>query len=124
MLCSARFTPDPFRQELQYSRHSEKKTTKFELFKNFAGNKRFVAYCLSPFRDCFCVSVKSSAAADMNRETDVEMNNTGAAKVANNSGNADGTAPTPVELQGYDAVDSVMRGIPHSKDTIAHISQL
>jgi hypothetical protein len=68
--------------------------------------------------------VKSSAAADMNRETDVEMNNTGAAKVANNSGNADGTAPTPVELQGYDAVDSVMRGIPHSKDTIAHISQL
>ena len=60
----------------------------------------------------------------MNRETDVEMNNTGAAKVANNSGNADGTAPTPVELQGYDAVDSVMRGIPHSKDTIAQISKL
>ena len=68
--------------------------------------------------------MKSSAAADMNRETDVEMNNTGAAKVANNSGNADGTAPTPVELQGYDAVDSVMRGIPHSKDTIAQISKL
>jgi hypothetical protein len=59
----------------------------------------------------------------MNRETDVEMNNTGAAKMANNSGNADGTAPTPVELQGYDAVDSVMRGIPHSKPTqFAHIS--
>lgn len=53
----------------------------------------------------------SSAGADMNRETDVEMNNTGAAKMANNSGSADGTAPTPVELQGYEAVDSVMRGI-------------
>lgn len=67
--------------------------------------------------------VKSPAAADMNRETDVEMNNTGAAKMANNSGNADGTAPTPVELQSYDAVDSVMRGIPHSKPTqFAHIS--
>ncbi|XP_046657917.1 sodium channel protein para-like isoform X5 [Daphnia pulicaria] len=51
----------------------------------------------------------------MNRETDVEMNNTGAAKMANNSGNADGTAPTPVELQGYDAVDSVMRDESMSK---------
>lgn len=51
-------------------------------------------------------------ATDMsNRETDVEMNNTGTAKVANNSGSNDGAAPTPVELQGYDASDGVMRGI-------------
>ena len=47
-----------------------------------------------------------------NRETDVEMNNTGAAKVvANNSGSNDGAAQTAVELQCYDAVDSVVRGI-------------